>query len=175
LKTQLHRKIYINRWFLRSGCSCRKDGLYAYELALDKTGVWPLEQVLNGRDQISIQKVLNGLSTFQYEAPNSTCSLCSQEFEDIVVSQTVENVQDHFEGLCLDCIDSQGDETGTSSTINIPDREYGTLVVVSTMMSPHGTTPGCHASMLLMHLRESANSELRNPERENNLNQKARR
>jgi hypothetical protein len=50
LKFKIHKKIYIQEDFLRSGCSCRKDGLFAYELALSKTGVWPIENVLNGKE-----------------------------------------------------------------------------------------------------------------------------
>jgi hypothetical protein len=93
------------RVFFHNGCSCCKDGYYAYGLALDKTGVWPLEEVMQGKDSISIQKVLDGLSTFNSEPPNGTCKLCSQDFGETVVSKVIESVQENFEGLCLDCID----------------------------------------------------------------------
>ncbi|TVY41386.1 hypothetical protein LSUB1_G003251 [Lachnellula subtilissima] len=49
----IHKKLYIIRLFLSSGCSCKERRLFAYELALDKTGAWPLEQVLHGKLHLS--------------------------------------------------------------------------------------------------------------------------
>ncbi|KAL2075341.1 hypothetical protein VTL71DRAFT_284 [Oculimacula yallundae] len=108
LKTNIHRGLYINRRFLNSDCSCKKDGFFAYELALDRTGAWPLEEVLTGRSQLSIQQVLNRLETFNYIPPNRTCRLCSEDFEWTVVRNVVDSVRYSFGGLCLDCMDPEG-------------------------------------------------------------------
>lgn len=102
LKSKIHQGIYTNRRFLASGCSCKKDGFFAYELALDKAGVWPLEEVLTGKYQLSIQKVLDGLRNFEYDPPNQTCSLCKEDFGKTVVRPTVNSTQHSFDGLCLD-------------------------------------------------------------------------
>ncbi|KAH9216437.1 hypothetical protein DL95DRAFT_460295 [Leptodontidium sp. 2 PMI_412] len=108
LKSKIHQGIYINRRFLASGCSCKKDGFVAYELALDKTGVWPLEEVLTGKYQLSIQKVLDDLRNFEYDSPNQTCGLCKEDFGKAVVRPTVNSTQHSFDGLCLDCMDLAG-------------------------------------------------------------------
>ncbi|CZR57067.1 uncharacterized protein PAC_06956 [Phialocephala subalpina] len=104
LKTKIHQGIYSRRFF-SSSCSCKMEGYFQYGLALDKTGVWPLEEVMHGRDAFSLQQILQGLGRFGYKAPNETCNLCSQDFATTVVGPTVDRVQRNFEGLCLDCID----------------------------------------------------------------------
>lgn len=107
LKTQIHKEIYRTRGFLTAGCSCHKDGLFAYELALDKTDVWPLEEKLTGRGQSSVQEVLAGLRTFTYIAPNDKChTLCSRDYDKEVAGSVIK-VQVYFEGLCLDCLDDE--------------------------------------------------------------------
>jgi hypothetical protein len=60
---------------------------------------------MHGKNQISIQAVLNGLGNFSYIAPNDTCVLCSRDFGEVIRS-AVEKVQENFDGLCLDCIDN---------------------------------------------------------------------
>lgn len=104
MKTQIHKEVYKTRQFLQSNCSCKKDGLFAYELALDNTSVWPLEQVLTGKEQRSVQNVLHGLQTFSYKPPNEDCDLCSSDFGEYIV-ESVQKVQENFDGLCLDCMD----------------------------------------------------------------------
>jgi hypothetical protein len=79
--------------------------LFAYELALNKTGAWPLEEVLHGKRAKSIDKVLQSLGNFQYETPNADCGLCSRNFLTEIIEPGVESVLRNFGGLCLDCID----------------------------------------------------------------------
>jgi hypothetical protein len=61
LKTKLHEAVYINRAFLSRTCTCKEKELVQFELALDKTGIWPLEQHVNGKNKKSLQEVLDGL------------------------------------------------------------------------------------------------------------------
>ncbi|KAF8866842.1 hypothetical protein BDZ45DRAFT_795299 [Acephala macrosclerotiorum] len=105
LKMKIHEALYINREFLNATCRCRKDGLFEYELALERTGVWPLEEVLHGKDAISIQTVLDGLHRFHYNAPNGHCELCASDITSTTVAQAIQNCTNNFDGLCLDCID----------------------------------------------------------------------
>ncbi len=106
LRTKIHENLYINRRFLSAKCACKKDGLFQYELALDKTGSWPLEELMHGKKEMSIKAILDGLKNFWYEAPNDTCSLCSQDFDETVVVPAIEKVWNNFDGLCLDCIET---------------------------------------------------------------------
>lgn len=106
LKTELHKALYISREFFRSNCSCKMEGYFAYGLALDKTRAWPLEENLQGTSQISIQTVLNRLKSFSYAPPNSICGLCTQNFKETVVIPAIERVEQNFDGLCLDCMDT---------------------------------------------------------------------
>ncbi|KUJ21789.1 uncharacterized protein LY89DRAFT_608287, partial [Mollisia scopiformis] len=106
VKMKLHEALYINRVFLNASCDCRKEGLFAYETALDKTGVWPLEEVLHGRNSISLQRVLSGMRKFEYEPPNDYCELCSEDFGASTVTRAINIAQSNFDGLCLDCIDN---------------------------------------------------------------------
>lgn len=102
---KIHEALYINKRFLDASCECRKEGLFAYETALDETGVWPLEKVLHGKDALSIQQVLDGLAKFQYEPPNDTCKLCSSNLAAKTVAKAIKTTQFNFDGLCLDCLD----------------------------------------------------------------------
>lgn len=81
------------------------EGYFAYGLALDETRVWPLEEKLQGKNQVSIQAVLNGLKSFNYIPPDSNCKLCSQDFRETLVIPTIEKAEQNFDGLCLDCMD----------------------------------------------------------------------
>ncbi|CZR57053.1 uncharacterized protein PAC_06942 [Phialocephala subalpina] len=105
LKMKIHEYLYINREFLNASCRCRKDGLFEYETALDRTGVWPLEEVLHGKDAISLQDVLDGLVRFQYHPPNGHCHLCASDLTTTTVAAAIKNCTNNFDGLCLDCID----------------------------------------------------------------------
>lgn len=70
LGTKIHDSLYdpIAK-FLDSDCTCKESGLFAYEFALRKTGVWPIQSTLHGRGCRSIQYVLDILGTFQHAAP----------------------------------------------------------------------------------------------------------
>lgn len=108
IRRQLHERVYHNNRFLTSNCSCRKDGLFAYELALLQTGVWPLETMFSGKPalQKSLHEVLEGFESFSYDAPNTTCSVCFRNY-DTLVAVAVRDVQVNFGGLCLDCGDDK--------------------------------------------------------------------
>ncbi|KAH7342973.1 hypothetical protein BKA65DRAFT_354532, partial [Rhexocercosporidium sp. MPI-PUGE-AT-0058] len=53
--------------FLKSKCDCREKALFAYNLGLSKTGIWPLHE----HHKKSVQEVLDspGFVTFQCEIP----------------------------------------------------------------------------------------------------------
>jgi hypothetical protein len=104
LRTKLHEAVYINRSFLTKGCSCKEKALFQFELALDKTGIWPLEQSMNGKYKKSLQDVLDGLQSFQYKVPEGACQFCSSDFGKTIILPAIESVESNFEGLCLDCI-----------------------------------------------------------------------
>ncbi|TVY73437.1 hypothetical protein LSUE1_G005540 [Lachnellula suecica] len=110
LKTEIHKALYLNRQFLTSECSCRKDGLFAFELAMDKTGAWPLEEKLHGKEAKSIQAVLQLLETFTYEPPNKDCKLCSTDFATVKILPGVQKVRQNFGGLCLNCMANPKDK-----------------------------------------------------------------
>ncbi|TVY49171.1 hypothetical protein LOCC1_G000957 [Lachnellula occidentalis] len=111
MKTKIHQALYPPiRGFLSGSCSCKKDGMFAYQMALDRSGAWPLEEKLHGIDAISIHDLLGNLATFKFEAPNEDCELCSRDYKESTVDPCVQGVLDNFEGLCLNCIDYPNDK-----------------------------------------------------------------
>ena len=80
--------------------------MYEYERALHTTGVWPLTMHMYGRDQKSIDDIIEGLSYFSFHSPNANCGVCGQDLRSNVVNRTCGRVENSFDGLCLDCIDN---------------------------------------------------------------------
>ncbi|TVY89542.1 hypothetical protein LAWI1_G006479 [Lachnellula willkommii] len=106
LKTKIHQALYPPiRGFLSGSCSCKAEGMFAYQMALHKSGAWPLEEKLHGNDAISIRELLDRLGNFEYEAPNQDCELCSTDYKTSTVDPCIKSVLENFDGLCLNCID----------------------------------------------------------------------
>jgi hypothetical protein len=108
LRNKLHANLYepINRLLTAARCKSKKDNLWAYESALHKSGVWPLES--EAKDK-SINELLRLLyDDFKYEdphpkAPDGRCTDrhdCGHDFEH-VVNSAINKARDQFNGLCL--------------------------------------------------------------------------
>jgi len=69
------------------------------------------------------------LEAFHYNPPNDSCSVCSGDF-DARVEKAVADVENDFDGLCLNCIDDKKernwalDDEYKSNGIALEDREY---------------------------------------------------
>lgn len=179
LRTQIHRETYKVRQFLTSSCLCKKDGLFAYEQALEKTNVWPLEEHLTGRAQKSVKEVLDGLQGFDYKRPNAACPLCSSNF-NAQISAAVRRLRHSFDGLCLECLDEHQcafvktpEIRDAEANIRVTESETGMRITSimrlalmisatmgtarSTMANPPGISPGSAESKwkTLMRRQES--------------------
>jgi len=117
LRTKIHDGLYPKeREFLYGECPCHKDGLVAYKIALGKTGVWPLEDVMHGKDAKSISDILKSIvAKFKYYPPNRTCRLCSTDITNRIIKPAITRVRKNFEGLCIDCIKNPVDREGRES------------------------------------------------------------
>lgn len=87
-------------------CDMKMQALFNFEVALHKTRVWPLESKVSDKEKSSLQQVLRELNTLDYESPEGVvdCS-CSKVSVDSKINDLILEVQDHFQGLCLDCVD----------------------------------------------------------------------
>ena len=96
----MHRNLYapIDKLLKHATCDCKEKTLYAYELALSKTGAWPLESAFL---RYSIDDVFEKLSGFPKNAkvPNM-CYDCRIDFRG-VVSEALSKTRKYFDGLCL--------------------------------------------------------------------------
>jgi hypothetical protein len=77
--------------------------MFAYEQALHATEAWPLMAKTYGKGQYSIREAMSMLDDFEYNPPVKDCTLCSSNF-GYTIDMVLSNVQDSFNGLCLDCI-----------------------------------------------------------------------
>ncbi|TVY73436.1 hypothetical protein LSUE1_G005539 [Lachnellula suecica] len=121
LKVTIRQEIDIIKDFLGSSCYCRKEGLFAYLEALCNTGAWPLEDVMHGKDALSLNRVLDCLLRFKYNCPQDAygCDLCSRNFLRDTIEPGVKDAQAEFGGLCLDCINNSqaSNERGGRSAV----------------------------------------------------------
>jgi hypothetical protein len=99
----LHRQLYtcVDGLLEYATCKLRKDVLWGYFTALNKTKSWPLERYAK---RFSIQKLLENLEAFEYADPHphQTCAddSCGQDFT-MVVGEAIDVTGSHFDGLCL--------------------------------------------------------------------------
>lgn len=102
LKTILHRELYesVDILLEKVRCPLKKDILWEYFSALNKTKSWPLERYM-ARESIS--GLLHNLEYFEYNDPHSErCNYphCGCNFKRIVDNAIDETAQ-LFDGLCL--------------------------------------------------------------------------
>lgn len=82
LKSILHRQLYecVDILLENATCKLRKDVLWGYFTALNKTKSWPLERYAK---RYSIQELLENLEEFEYSDPHPhrTCAdySCGQD------------------------------------------------------------------------------------------------
>ena len=105
LKTILHRGLYdpIDNLLKRAKCGCKEKTLYAYELALSNTGVWPLETAFLRKSMNEILSKLGGFPRPNTRVPYM-CHDCSIDFGN-TVRKAVEDTRGYFDGLCLGKLD----------------------------------------------------------------------
>lgn len=90
-------------------CNCKEKTHYLYEKALRRTGVWPLERTWT---KAKVNEILDKLGMFSYQASADACrQFCQRNFEGIV-RRAISDIRDHFDGLCLDCIEKSNAKTG---------------------------------------------------------------
>lgn len=103
LKSILHRKLYdcVDELLSFATCQLRKDVLWGYFFALNRTRSWPLERWAK---VYSIHELLENLEAFEYEDPHPyhRCRdrYCGQDFT-LVVRRAINHTGSHFDGLCL--------------------------------------------------------------------------
>ena len=103
LKSILHRQLYdcVDELLGYAQCKFRKDVLWGYFTALNRTRSWPLERFAK---RYSIQQLLDNLEAFNYDDPHPKQPCwdysCGQDFT-WVVTKAIEVTGSHFEGLCL--------------------------------------------------------------------------
>jgi hypothetical protein len=106
-----HLRVLLARWLwkplgemMKAGCSCKEKTVFQYLKALVQTGGYPIDQ--QGRK--SVNQVCENLETFKehFSLPNShkNCTNCGRSWTFVVASAITE-IQEHFDGLCLDCMD----------------------------------------------------------------------
>ena len=103
LKSVLHRELYdcVDELLGYARCELKKDVLWGYFTALNRTKSWPLERYAK---RYSIQQLLDNLEEFDYEDPHPTHTCwdhsCGQDFT-WVVNKAIQVTSSQFDGLCL--------------------------------------------------------------------------
>ncbi|KAI4756849.1 hypothetical protein E4T52_11196 [Aureobasidium sp. EXF-3400] len=106
-----HLRVLLARWLWKplgetmyAECDCKEKTVFQYLKALVQTDGYPIDQL--GRK--SVNHVCLNLRSFEkhFDLPESHegCVKCGRNWEWVVKSATIE-VQKHFDGLCLDCMD----------------------------------------------------------------------
>ena len=87
--------------FLRMTCKCKEKSLFAYNLGLSKTGIWPLQD----HYKKSIRQVLDspGFEDFHCVIPDNACFRCTSILQPDNITKIRHNLLCDFDGLCLDC------------------------------------------------------------------------
>ena len=88
------------RKLLHARCDEKERLTFGYLSALTGTGVWPLDLYYS---EHTISHTLRKLRSFKYPPIDHNCDCCPKDFEQIVQEAVADN-EDHFHGLCLDCI-----------------------------------------------------------------------
>lgn len=88
--------------FLKASCDCKEKALFAYNMGVSKTGIWPLYE----HHKKSVQEILDskGFVNFECKVPEGACFSCTTYCNPAVVAGVRRTVQEHFDGLCLDCM-----------------------------------------------------------------------
>ncbi|CAD6439793.1 edf7e636-9234-4d39-9322-fb10b814c5d1 [Sclerotinia trifoliorum] len=94
--------------FLEQRCKCKKASLFEYCIGLSKTVIWPLESYMKK----SGQTILDTFDDFECDIPKDACSICTFRLRDSTIERTGEQVQDHFDGLYLDCMNTSKPKDG---------------------------------------------------------------
>ncbi|KAG9521469.1 N-terminal nucleophile aminohydrolase, partial [Aureobasidium melanogenum] len=106
-----HLRVVLARWLwaplqnmMTASCACKGDTVYLYLQALAKTGGYPVDQ--QGRK--SVNDICHQLGLFKehFHLPQSSkgCAKCARDWTGIV-ARAVHNIQEYFDGICLDCMD----------------------------------------------------------------------
>jgi hypothetical protein len=89
---------------MNAGCDCKEKTVFQYLKALVETGGYPIDQ--QGRK--SINTICKNLDTFKkhFSLPEShkSCTACNKTWT-YIVSKAVSEIEMHFDGLCLTCMD----------------------------------------------------------------------
>jgi hypothetical protein len=109
LRSKLHENLYspIQNLTRRVSWKYKKDVLWAYHAALDKTETWPIE--IEGNNKCINELIGLLRRDFKYVDPHPkgvTCTdrgFCSGDF-DSIVQNAVNHTRDQFNGLCLGTI-----------------------------------------------------------------------
>lgn len=104
LKTILHRGLWEPcRAWLKADCECATKTLHGYLLALMILGVFPTEEVFNGNRADDVQE---WLESFNYKPDASACDSCKSKDLVKLLKDVHEKVEETFDGLCIDCMES---------------------------------------------------------------------
>ncbi|KAI4819774.1 hypothetical protein E4T44_10429 [Aureobasidium sp. EXF-8845] len=106
-----HLRVLLARWLwkpmddmMKADCDCKEKTVFQYLKALKDTDGYPIDQ--QGRK--SVNNVCQDLGTFEklFSLPHSHmyCTDCGRHWTHVVRSAITE-IQEHFDGLCLDCMD----------------------------------------------------------------------
>lgn len=106
-----HLRVLLARWLwnpvndmMDAGCDCKEKTVFRYLKALKDTDGYPIDQ--QGRK--SVNDVCQDLEAFKerFSLPESHryCSKCGRDWISVVTSAIIK-IQEHFDGLCLDCMD----------------------------------------------------------------------
>lgn len=121
MKTKLHRGLFdVIKKFLLQSCPCKEKALFQYCKGLERTGIWPLEE--HGSRK-SINTLLEGLTSFRYDAPAISCPRCRYDIGSLVVNRISLLVERYFGGLCLNCMNSSGNSRNVDADYWDHDRE----------------------------------------------------
>lgn len=89
--------------FLFQACNCKEKALFNYCKGLDLTRTWPLEEWGSRKPT---EEPLEGLKLSKYDPPEVACICCQYDIGSVVVQRTSLEVEDYFDGLCMQCMDS---------------------------------------------------------------------
>lgn len=121
LKTVLHKGLWqCMDVLLRARCFCKDATFFQYNLHLMLTGAWPLEQTWNS---IPVGEILHRLDSFLYEPDVRDCRTCTGKSFTDLVDRATEGTRNHFDGLCLDCLNVSADRN-TEKYYWEQDRKY---------------------------------------------------
>ncbi|KAI5203138.1 hypothetical protein E4T39_04336 [Aureobasidium subglaciale] len=106
-----HLRVVLARWLwkklggpLSADCNCKEQTVFRYLKALTLTGGYPIDQ----QGLKSLTEIFTCLGWFEKNfervAIQNDCSSCRINWVK-VVGDSVTNIKEYFDGLCLDCMD----------------------------------------------------------------------